>query len=74
MAIVELVPVEIIPDFDALAEVWIALFGRSESSSVSGIFRQFWKADFRIGIRNYSTLHDKDCPYKSSLSPAFSVP
>ncbi|KIJ94752.1 hypothetical protein K443DRAFT_11878, partial [Laccaria amethystina LaAM-08-1] len=50
MAIVELVPVELIPDFDALVEVWIALFGRSESSSVSGICRQFWEADFRTGV------------------------
>ena len=49
MAIVELVPVELIPEFDALVEVWIALFGRSESSSVSGICRQFWEADFRTG-------------------------
>jgi len=28
---VELVPVELIPDFDSLVEVWIVLFGRSES-------------------------------------------
>ena len=49
MAIVELVPVELTPQFDALVEVWIAIFGRSESSSVSGICRQ-WEADFRTGI------------------------
>ncbi len=36
-ALVELVPVELVPDFDGLVEVWIALFGRSESASVSGI-------------------------------------
>ncbi|KAF8178012.1 hypothetical protein BJ912DRAFT_930157 [Pholiota molesta] len=35
IALVELVPVELVPDFDALVEVWISLFGRSESLSVS---------------------------------------
>ncbi|EIW76402.1 hypothetical protein CONPUDRAFT_168949 [Coniophora puteana RWD-64-598 SS2] len=47
IALVELVPVEQIPDFDALVEVWIALFGRSEPHAVSGICRQFWVADWR---------------------------
>ena len=50
MAIVELVPVKLNPEFDALVEVWIALFGRSESSSVSSICRQFWEAGFGTGI------------------------
>ena len=46
MAIVELVPVEMVPDFDGLLEVWIALFGRSEPQSIVGICRQFWAADW----------------------------
>ena len=50
MAAVELVPVELIPDFDSLVEVWIALFGRSESRSVAGICRQFWRSDWRQGV------------------------
>ena len=50
MAVVELVPVELIPDFDSLVEVWIALFGRSESRSVTGICRQFWQSDWRQGV------------------------
>ncbi|KAF9226911.1 hypothetical protein BS17DRAFT_697218 [Gyrodon lividus] len=49
MATVELVPVELIPDFDTLVEVWIALFGRSENQSVAGICRQFWQSDWRQG-------------------------
>ena len=43
----ELVPAELVPDFDALVEVWIALFGRSENSSVEGICKQFWQYDWR---------------------------
>ncbi|KAH0840297.1 hypothetical protein J3R83DRAFT_1306 [Lanmaoa asiatica] len=50
IAVVELVPVELIPDFDSLVEVWIALFGRSESRSVAGICRQFWQSDWRQGV------------------------
>ncbi|KAF9498863.1 hypothetical protein BDN71DRAFT_1384838 [Pleurotus eryngii] len=50
MALVELVPVELIPDFDGLVQVWIALFGRSESESISGICMQFWQADWPRGI------------------------
>ncbi|KAH9942601.1 nucleoporin subcomplex protein binding to Pom34-domain-containing protein [Amylocystis lapponica] len=50
IAIVELMPVELIPDFDSLVEVWIALFGRSESQSVVGICTQYWTADWSSGI------------------------
>ncbi|KAJ3553659.1 hypothetical protein NM688_g3489 [Phlebia brevispora] len=50
IAIVELMPVEFIPDFDSLVEVWVALFGRSESGSVAGICRQYWEADWTEGI------------------------
>lgn len=49
-ALIELVPVELVPDFDGLVEVWIALFGRSESASVSGICMQFWLTDWHHGI------------------------
>ncbi|KAL4081354.1 nucleoporin subcomplex protein binding to Pom34-domain-containing protein [Scleroderma yunnanense] len=50
MAMVELIPVELIPDFDSLVEVWIALFGRSESRSIAGICKQFWQYDWHQGI------------------------
>ncbi|KAG1877433.1 nucleoporin subcomplex protein binding to Pom34-domain-containing protein [Suillus subluteus] len=50
IAMVELVPVELIPDFDSLVEVWIALFGRSEPQSIAGICRQFWQSDWRQGL------------------------
>ncbi|KAI0694377.1 hypothetical protein C8T65DRAFT_744383 [Cerioporus squamosus] len=49
ISIVDLVPVEMIPDFDGFLEVWIALFGRSEPQSVAGITRQFWEADWHCG-------------------------
>jgi nuclear pore complex protein Nup188 len=38
--------VENIPDFDSFVEVWIALFGRSESQSIAGICKQFWQSDW----------------------------
>ena len=50
MALVELTPVELMPDFDSFIEVWIALFGRSESQSIAGICHQFWEADWNHGI------------------------
>ena len=56
MAMVELVPVELIPDFDSLVEVWIALFGRSESRSVAGICKQFWQHDWHQGIARRAIL------------------
>ena len=43
---VELVPVEEIPDFESFVEVWIALFGRSESLSITAICAQFWECDY----------------------------
>ncbi|TFK94898.1 hypothetical protein K466DRAFT_657412 [Polyporus arcularius HHB13444] len=49
ISIVDLVPVEMIPDFDGFLEVWVALFGRSEPQSVAGITRQFWEADWHCG-------------------------
>ncbi|KAI6146143.1 nucleoporin subcomplex protein binding to Pom34-domain-containing protein [Pisolithus tinctorius] len=49
MSTVELVPVELIPEFDSFVEVWIALFGRSESRSVVGICKQFWQYDWHQG-------------------------
>ncbi|OCH94502.1 hypothetical protein OBBRIDRAFT_123418 [Obba rivulosa] len=56
MSIVELVPVELIPDFDTLVEVWIALFGRSESQPVAGICKQFWTSDWSLGIARRAIL------------------
>lgn len=56
MAVLELVPVELIPDFNSLVEVWIALFGRSESRSVAGICRQFWQSDWRQGVARRAVI------------------
>ncbi|KAF8076899.1 nucleoporin subcomplex protein binding to Pom34-domain-containing protein [Lyophyllum atratum] len=50
IALVELVPVEEIPNFDALVDVWVSLFGRSESQSIAGICAQYWQADWHNGI------------------------
>ncbi|KAJ7919323.1 nucleoporin subcomplex protein binding to Pom34-domain-containing protein [Mycena leptocephala] len=48
IAIVELTPVEAIPEFELFVEVWIALFGRSESKSVALICAQYWESDWHI--------------------------
>ncbi|XP_006461023.1 hypothetical protein AGABI2DRAFT_221404 [Agaricus bisporus var. bisporus H97] len=50
ISLVELIPVEHIPDFDLLVEVWVTLFGRSESQSVAALCEQFWLADWKHGI------------------------
>ncbi|TDL30046.1 hypothetical protein BD410DRAFT_780570 [Rickenella mellea] len=49
ISLVEYQAVEYIPDFDGLVEVWIALFGKSESVSVVSLCRQFWDYDWRQG-------------------------
>jgi hypothetical protein len=56
MALIELVPVELIPDFDGLAEIWITLFGRSESNTVDELCPQFWDAGFKRGIARRAIL------------------
>ncbi|CAK5264819.1 unnamed protein product [Mycena citricolor] len=48
IAIVEVCPVEEIPQFDTFVDVWIALFGRSESKSVAEICAQYWESDWRV--------------------------
>ncbi|KAJ3854709.1 hypothetical protein EV368DRAFT_72728 [Lentinula lateritia] len=50
ISLVELVPVEIIPEFDLFVEVWIALSGRSEAQSVAGICSQYWQVDWKAGL------------------------
>ncbi|KAJ4472474.1 nucleoporin subcomplex protein binding to Pom34-domain-containing protein [Lentinula edodes] len=50
ISLVELVPVEIIPEFDLFVEVWVALFGRSEAQSVAGICSQYWQVDWKAGV------------------------
>ncbi|KAK0198776.1 hypothetical protein F5146DRAFT_1020942 [Armillaria mellea] len=49
IALLDLTSVENIPDFDSFVEVWIALFGRSESRSVAGICSQYWQFDWAYG-------------------------
>ncbi|KAF9535154.1 hypothetical protein CPB83DRAFT_781281 [Crepidotus variabilis] len=56
IALVELQPVELLPDFEAFVEIWIALFGRSESHSVAGICHQFWRHDWHHGIARRAIL------------------
>ncbi|KAJ2936296.1 hypothetical protein H1R20_g798, partial [Candolleomyces eurysporus] len=48
IAMVELTPVELIPDFEGLVDVWVALFGRSEPLAVAAICAQFWQTDWKI--------------------------
>ncbi|KAK2459938.1 hypothetical protein APHAL10511_008023 [Amanita phalloides] len=50
ISLVELTPVELIPDLDGLIDVWVTLFGRSESQSIAGICAQFWQSDWHRGI------------------------
>ncbi|KAF9270816.1 hypothetical protein L218DRAFT_1014004 [Marasmius fiardii PR-910] len=50
VALVELVAVELIPELDKFVDVWIAMFGRSESPSVAGICSQYWQTDWPVGI------------------------
>jgi len=50
MSLVDLIPVEMVPGFEALVEVWIALFGRAEPASIEGICQQFWEHDSSEGI------------------------
>ncbi|KAH9002466.1 hypothetical protein EDB86DRAFT_3125995 [Lactarius hatsudake] len=45
IALSELVPVELIPEFDTFIDVWVALLGQSESRSVIGLCQQFWQYD-----------------------------
>ncbi|KAK0505757.1 hypothetical protein EDD18DRAFT_1455195 [Armillaria luteobubalina] len=49
IALLDLTSVENIPDFDSFVDVWIALFGRSESRSVAGICSQYWQFDWEYG-------------------------
>ncbi|KAG5644795.1 hypothetical protein DXG03_007617 [Asterophora parasitica] len=49
IGLVELVPVEEFPNFEDLVDIWISLFGRSESQSISGICAQYWQADWHTG-------------------------
>ncbi|KZT70286.1 hypothetical protein DAEQUDRAFT_667965 [Daedalea quercina L-15889] len=69
IAITELAPVELIPDFDSFVEVWIALFGRSESRSVMGICRQFWQADWSEGIARRAVLDVARSRYPIQFRP-----
>ncbi|KAE9409247.1 hypothetical protein BT96DRAFT_848617 [Gymnopus androsaceus JB14] len=50
MSLVELVPIEAIPEFNLFVEVWVALFGRSESQSITGICSQYWQVDWQTGL------------------------
>ncbi|KAF5374504.1 hypothetical protein D9615_009133 [Tricholomella constricta] len=46
IALVELVPVEEFANLEELVDIWISLFGCSESQSISGICAQYWQADW----------------------------
>ena len=50
MAMVELVPVELIPDFDSLIEVWITLFGQSESNAIVELYQLYCETDFHYEV------------------------
>ncbi|KAI0677700.1 hypothetical protein C8Q78DRAFT_960939 [Trametes maxima] len=69
IAVVELVPVELIPEFDGLLEVWVALFGRSEPQAVAGICRQFWEADWHEGIARRAIVEVARSRFPVQLRP-----
>lgn len=69
MALVELVPVELIPDFDGLVEVWVTLFGASESSTSAALCHQFWDTDFKRGFARRAILDVARSRFPIHLKP-----
>jgi len=61
--------VELIPDFEGLVDVWIALFGRSESLSVAGICAQFWQSDWNHGIARRAIFEVARCRFPIHVKP-----
>ncbi|KAF9553540.1 hypothetical protein CPC08DRAFT_673179 [Agrocybe pediades] len=56
ISLLELVQADYVPDFDTLVDVWIALFGRSETRAVAGICTQFWQVDWPTSTARRSVL------------------
>ncbi|KAL1740204.1 nucleoporin subcomplex protein binding to Pom34-domain-containing protein, partial [Schizophyllum fasciatum] len=50
ISVLDIVPVESIPDFYALVDIWVALFGRSEMDSVFLLCHQYWHMDWHHGL------------------------
>src|ERR1700731_1548355 len=69
IALLELVQVERIPDFDGLVEAWIALFGRSEARIIYGITRQFWEYDMHVGNNRRAILDVARARFPIHLRP-----
>lgn len=69
MALVELVPVELIPDFDGLVEVWVTLFGASESNTAAALCHQFWETDFKRGVARRAILDVARSRFPIHLKP-----
>ena len=67
MVLVELVPVELIPDFDSPIEVWIALFGRSKGNAMVELCQQYW-----LPPRYFPPSHIRRCTI--SLSDPYQTP
>ncbi|EJD01706.1 uncharacterized protein FOMMEDRAFT_111741 [Fomitiporia mediterranea MF3/22] len=56
MSLTDYGPVEHVPDFDGFVEVWIELFGNSESPRCAGLCKQFWDVDWRMGSSRRAIL------------------
>ncbi|THH16450.1 hypothetical protein EW146_g4202 [Bondarzewia mesenterica] len=54
--LLDIYPVEFIPGFDTVVEVWIALFGRGEVDSVAILCQQYWQSDYAIRISRRAIL------------------
>ncbi|KAI0031662.1 hypothetical protein K488DRAFT_51614 [Vararia minispora EC-137] len=44
--LMDVIKVDLIPEFDTFVDVWVALFGRAESDIVTPLAHQFWQCDF----------------------------
>ncbi|KAL1721708.1 nucleoporin subcomplex protein binding to Pom34-domain-containing protein [Schizophyllum commune] len=49
ISVLDVIPVESIPDFYSLVDIWVALFGRSEVESIYLLCHQYWRMDWHQG-------------------------
>ena len=71
VALAELQPVELFSDLEGFMEIWIALYGRSESSSVAAICDQFWAADWNHGIARRAIFDAARSRFPIQVKPLF---
>ena len=54
--LLDVVPLELIPGFETIVEVWVALFARGEVDSVVFICQQYWQSDYAIRLSRRAIL------------------